>query len=132
MKLKLVFIALNFLVLGAVNSCESEEEEQNATREVAYVTSVDAPSTGTVGEIITFEVKFQVLNGCGQFGAFKEIQNGNTTTVEVEAEYIGEICTQALEIRTTEYSFTPAAAGNYLFRFRSSPTDFIDVNLTVN
>lgn len=123
------------ILFGLTISCNKDDDNKDElciTNEIEYVTSVDSPNTGNVNKIINIEVDFRVVNGCGTFGKFIEINNGNTRTIEVEAKYEGCICTQDEAIRTVNYAFTPTNTGNYELKFKSSPTEFITVNLTIN
>lgn len=134
----LKIIGLLFLILF-YSSCnnnddDNEEEETNECIEykTTYVTSVNSPTNGSVNETINIEVNFGVSNGCGGFGKFIETENGNTKTIEVEAKYEGCICTQNAPIRMVNYEFTASNSGDYELNFKSSPTDFITINLMIN
>ncbi|MEX1000697.1 MAG: hypothetical protein WDZ35_01135 [Crocinitomicaceae bacterium] len=134
MKLKKLHLLLLIIVSGIIISCDkdAENDKECIEYENAYVTSVNSPDTGIVGETINIEVNFGVFNGCGRFGKFIETENGNTRTIEVEAKYEGCFCTQYAPIRSVNYKFITNSAGNYELRFKSSPTEFISVNLTIN
>ncbi|WP_191859493.1 hypothetical protein [Hanstruepera ponticola] len=136
---------LNFLVLIIISSlvvcCENNDdsvEENNACieYETGYVTSVNAPDTGTINETINIEVNFGVYNGCGTFGKFIESEEGYVRTIELEAKYLGCVCSQNAPILTTNYEFTPTDVGEYELRFKSrpspSPSEFITVHITIN
>ncbi len=121
--------------MGLSMSCDQDddsEEDLCITDQIAYVTSVESPDTGNVNDSITIEVKFSVANGCGDLGQFIETGTGNTRIIEVEARYQGCICTQEAPIRTANYMFTASTAGNYELKFKSSPTEFITVDLVIN
>lgn len=140
MKIKNSLLFVSVIVFGILSSCnldqgcdlDQEKEGECISNKIEYVTSVNSPSTGSVNETITIEVSFQVFNGCGGFGKFIENQNNTTKNIEIEAKYQGCICTQDLPIRTTNYKFIPTRTGNYKLNFRSSPTEFITVNLAIN
>ena len=137
MKLKRTYFIILFstITLGLFSSCnknDDEKEEECITNKTEYVTSVNSPATGTVNQNVTIEVIFGVSNGCGGFGKFIETENGTTRIIEVEAKYVGCICTQDAPIRTTNYEFITNTAGNYELKFKSSPTEFITVNLMIN
>lgn len=129
---------LNFFVLMFISSliisCDKDDDKNIECIEykLGYVTSVNAPPTGNTNETINIELNFSVFNGCGGFRKFIETENGNVRTIEVEAKYEGCICTQDTPIRTTNYEFTTSNAGEYELNFKSSPTEFITVNLTIN
>lgn len=128
-KLKLIL----GLLLIVIFSCSKEEPENNCVEnKIAYVSSINSPSTGKVNENINIEVSFGVNNGCGNFGKFIETQNGNTKTIEVEARYEGCVCTLDAPTRKKNYVFKTQNSGNYILKFKSSSTEFINANLTIN
>lgn len=120
------------LLLIVIFSCSKEPENNCVENRIAYATSINSPSTGTVNENISIEVSFGVNNGCGNFGKFIETQNGNTKTIEVEARYEGCVCTMDAPTRKTNYVFKTQNSGNYVLKFKSGPTEFITANLTIN
>jgi len=133
MKIKNIIPLVSLIIFGFLISCNNDDKENECiSSKTEYVTSVDSPTTGMVNEKINIEVNFQVYNGCGEFGKFIETQNNNTINIEIEAKYVGCICTDNLPIRTVNYEFIPNSAGNYKLNFKSSPTEFITVNLTIN
>ena len=111
---------------------DNNEEDECIINKIEYVTSINSPNTGTINETVNIEVNFKVRNGCGRFGKFIESENGNIRNIEVEAKYEGCICTQDVPIRTVNYEFKTTNSGNYELKFKSSPTEFITVNLTIN
>lgn len=128
-KLKLILSA----ILLVIFSCSEEEQENNCIEnKIAYVSSINLPQTGTVNENINIEVSFGVNNGCGNFGKFIETQSGNTKTIEVEARYEGCVCTMDAPTRKSNYVFKTQNSGNYIFKFKSSSTEFITAILTIN
>ena len=123
------------IIGNIIFNCDDNDERSNnecTKYEIGYVTSVNAPTTGNINEIINIEVNFRVFNGCGGFGKFIETENGNIRTIEVVAKYKGCICTQDAPIRTTNYEFTASNEGEYELNFKSSPTEFMTVNMTIN
>lgn len=111
---------------------DNNEEDECITNKIEYVTSINSPNTGTINDTVNIEVNFRVSDGCGGFGKFIESENGNIRNIEVEAKYEGCICTQAFESKTVNYEFKSTNSGNYELKFKSSPTEFITVNLTIN
>ncbi|HEY9168138.1 MAG TPA: hypothetical protein VIN72_01470 [Lutibacter sp.] len=135
MKLKFLTLPFFLFLLLSLMSCDNDDDNNNnecIENYIAYVVSVNSVDSGTVNESINIEVKFGVSNGCGGFGKFIETKNGNTRTIEVEAKYTGCICTQNAPIITTNYKFITNKAGNYELNFKSSPTEYITVNLIIN
>lgn len=134
MKLKFLTLSFFLFLLLSLISCDNDDDNNNECIEnhIAYVTTVNSPNSGTVNETINIEVKFGVGNGCGGFGKFIETENGNTRIIEVEAKYVGCICTQNAPTITTNYEFIANNTGNYELNFKSSPTEYITVNLIIN
>ena len=127
-----------FIIIGLLVtlffSCDDNEDDNNddcLSYKTAYITSVEAPATGTVNEVVNIEVNFQVTNGCGNFEKFIETTNDNIKTIEVEAKYEGCICTTDIPIRTVTYQFLTQDSGNYELRFKSSDSEYIIVNLSI-
>ncbi len=126
---------ISITTFGLISSCNNDDdpvEDLCIINKIEFVTSINAPATGMVNQPIITEVKFRIINGCGQFGRFIQIQEGNTQTIEVQAKYVGCYCTQDVPTRTINYTFTPTVAGNYQVKFRSSETEFITANISVN
>jgi len=134
MKRKNIILLISIVIFGIVMSCndDNNEEDECITNKIEYVTSINSPNTGTINDTVNIEVNFRVFNGCGRFGKFIESENGNIRNIEVEAKYEGCICTQDVPIRTVNYEFKTTNSGNYELKFKSSPTEFITVNLTIN
>ena len=134
MKRKNIILLISIVIFGIVVSCndDNNEEDECITNKIEYVTSINSPNTGTINDTVNIEVNFRVSDGCGGFGKFIESENGNIRNIEVEAKYEGCICTQAFESKTVNYEFKSTNSGNYELKFKSSPTEFITVNLTIN
>lgn len=129
-----IILLILMTIFGPLTSCSDDDEKENAciSSQTEYVTSINSPTTGSVNEMINIEVNFRVFNGCGGFGKFIEAENENSRIIEVEAKYVGCICTQDAPIRSTNYEFQVSQAGEYELNFISSPTEFITVILTIN
>ena len=135
MKRKNIILLISIVIFGIVMSCndDNNEEDECIINKIEYVTSINSPNTGTINDTVNIEVNFRVFNGCGRFGKFIESENGNIRNIEVEAEYEDcYYCTQAFESKTVNYEFKSTNSGNYELKFKSSPTEFITVNLTIN
>ncbi len=134
MKKDFNILLISIMTFGLSISCNKDDDnkEECITNNTEYITSVDSPETGTVHQVINIEVKFRVSNGCGGLGKFIEMNNGNTRTIEVEAKYEGCICTQDAPLRMVNYEFIRTNTGNYELKFKSSPSEFITANLSIN
>jgi hypothetical protein len=133
MKIKNSLLFVSIIVFGLLSGCNLDQEKEGecVSNKIEFVTSVNSPSTGSVNETINIEVSFRVFNGCGGFGKFIETQNNNIKNIQIEAKYEGCICTDDIPIRTTNYKFIPTRTGNYKLNFRSSPTEFITIDLVI-
>ena len=121
--------------IGLLTSCDNNYdpvEDLCIINKTEYVSMINSPNSGIVNQPLTITVQFQVINGCGQFGRFIETVDGNIRIIEVEAKYVGCYCTQDVPTLTQNYTFTPTVAGDYQIRFKSSETEFITANLSVN
>lgn len=127
-KIRLILTVLSLIIF----SCSKDHDDNCIENKTEYVTAVNSPSTGIMNESINIEVSFGVHNGYGNFGKFIENGNENTKTIEVEARYDGCYCTQDAPIRKVNYVFKTQNPGNYILKFKSSPTEFITVNLTIS
>ena len=127
---KIIVILIIFQLLYSCN--DGEAEDKCLSTGIGYITSVNAPASGLVGETIDIELDFIVINGCGEFGKFIENQNNTILDIEIEAKYDGCICTQDIPTRKIKYQFIPESTGNYELNFKSSPTEFITVTLSIN
>lgn len=114
-------------------SCDDTDNDVElcAYKETAYVTSVNAPAIGSVDEVLNIEVSFPLASGCGQFERFVVSNEGNTSTIEIIAAYIGCVCTLDAPTRTVNYEFSASKTGIYELKFKSSATEFITVFITI-
>lgn len=116
----------------ALLSCDKDDSANDCTAlEIAYVTDVQAPETGVVGEDIEIEVSFDVRNSCGDFADFIQQQNENTRIIEVKAKYEGCVCLQVAETITTTYTYNPSLPDDYVFKFKSGEDEYITVSIAV-
>lgn len=61
-----IILLLSTMVIGMLVSCSDDDKNEDCiSTQTAFVTSVDAPETGTVNKALNVEVSFQVYNGCG-------------------------------------------------------------------
>lgn len=121
---------LKFALLLLFVSC-TEDPKECIGYKSAFVTDVNAPSTGKINETVEIEVDFMVTNGCGKFEKFIESGNEFFKTIEVQAKYEGCICPTVIKEIKVIYEFTPVKSGEYKLRFRSGETEFINVDLPI-
>ena len=121
------------LALISFVSCDKDDASNNdcVEQETAYVTSVNAPSTGSLNENIEIEVNFDLKNSCGSFKDFFESIEGNSRTVEVNSIYEGCICLQVIKSETITYAFKVSSPGDYELKFKSGEDEFIIVVITI-
>lgn len=126
-------ILLLTLITGfTVLSCSDNNDERECrAQEIAYINEVDAPATAKVGETVAIDVTFSMTNTCGEFSRFVETSDEQGLIIRVEADYKGCICGHTIIEDTQSYEFSPQSAGIYELNFRSSPSEFITVNIEV-
>jgi hypothetical protein len=97
------------------------------------VTNVTGPETVALGQPIVLAVNYLVENQCGNFKDFYVEANGAyDRTLTLQAEYNGCNCPIGQVSKSINYSFTPAVAGTYTFRFKVDATTQITKVVTVN
>jgi hypothetical protein len=98
-----------------------------------YVIAVNSPTTGMVNETSNIEVLFRISgSSCYKSAEFIDSTNGNSRNIEIVAKYEGDVCTFDAPIETITYQFITNNVGDYELKFKSSPTEFITINLTIN
>ncbi|MGO3183020.1 MAG: hypothetical protein ACTIJ9_09335 [Aequorivita sp.] len=127
------YYVIILLVLVSFLSCDKNDSNDNdcMEQEIAYVTSINAPSTGTINKTIEVEVDFDLKNSCGSFKDFTESINGNSRTIEANAEYDGCICLQVIKSETITYAFEATTPGDYELKFMSGENEYIIVVITI-
>ena len=129
---RILFISSLFIFLLSCNNDDDSSNDNCISFQRAFITEVNAPTTGLLNHPIDIEVIFQVNDGCGGFNKFLETDNGNLKIIEVDAKYEGCFCTQAIETIIENYTFTPTSTGLYTLKFKSPNAEFITVVVTVN
>lgn len=126
------YIIILLALIGFV-SCNNDDSNDNncIEQEIAYVTSVNAPTTGSLNENIEIEVNFDLKNSCGSFKDFIESIEGNSRTIEVNSIYEGCICLQVIKSETITYAFKVSSPGDYELKFKSGENEYIIVVITI-
>lgn len=115
-----------------LSSCSKDDSNTNCLEyDIAYVTSVRAPSIGRVGETIEMEVDFNLKNSCGSFESFKESIDGLSRTIKINTKYEGCECLHVIVPKTEANSFKASVPGEYEFKFKSGETEYIIIFITV-
>ena len=128
-----LLLAALLFISGCDASSKATDEESCTETNIAYVSEVTGDSAVAVGDELELSVSFPVNNGCGQFNAFTETEDGNVITIEVEAIYdTCSMCTMDIPTRTAAYTFQAETEGSYTLKFKSSETEFITKTITVN
>ena len=115
---RLTFICA--LLLFSAFSCSKEDEETIDPLEnyPAYITSVTAPETATVGTTVPIKINFSVNNSCGEFKKFEVDEQEDATHIQVYPKYKpDQVCLMYIPIREVTYEFKPTEPGTYVFRF---------------
>ncbi len=103
--------------LGLTTFMSCDDTDDCNRIEAAAVVASEMVDTTTVNEVVDITVAFDVINGCGDYGGSTLELIGNTVTIEVDASYVGCICTQAIERREQTLNFRPTSTGTYFFEF---------------
>lgn len=127
--IKILFFTLVTVLI--ILSCGGDNERECQAEEIAYINEVDAPATAKVNETVPIDVTFSMINTCGSFSEFVETSDEQGFIISVKANYTGCICGQAIIEDTQTYEFNAPSVGIYELNFRSSPSEFITVNIEV-
>lgn len=132
MKKKNFVLMISILLTVALFfSCTDKSEYYNYVTE--YVIAVNSPTTGMVNETTNIEVLFRISgSSCYKSAECIETSNGNSRSIEIVAKYEDGSCTFDAPIETITYQFITNNVGDYELKFKSSPTEFITINLTIN
>ena len=129
------YILTVFIYLNAIFTGCSKVTDGEGTWCYKYFTSpvvkVEGPKTAAVNQSIDLKVSFTCFNGCGNFGNYEQMVNGNTTTINVIAKYEGCICTQDVPTRQSIYSFSAPQAGTYFLKFLRTGNVYLTDTITV-
>jgi len=117
-------------------SCNKDDDGQCVKYTETSFVDVNAPTTivGAINENIIIEVEVAVVDSCSEFSKFIESVSSNKITIGVQVKNntcIDIACTASTETRTVDYTFTAQTTGNYILKFKSSETEFITVNITI-
>ncbi len=127
-KLLLLFFVTVTLLTSCCDSKTNDEQCVSFVPEgIDAVTLI--PTTDMTGA--AFNVAFYVNNGCGNFGSFEEIVNGNSITIKVIAKYEGCVCTDDIPLRESVYTFTSNTSGTYLLKFIKADGTFITETVVI-
>ncbi|WP_154648915.1 MULTISPECIES: hypothetical protein [Leeuwenhoekiella] len=134
MKLLCTLLFAGLLFISGCDATSASAEEKNCTEtKTAWVSQVSGASTVALDDELKLVVSFPVNNGCGQFNQFIESVNGNEISIEVEAIYdTCSMCTMDIPTRKADYIFRPKKEGSYILKFKTSATEVITKEITVN
>jgi len=133
---KLQSIALIVFFFTVLTSCSSDNdkpEDPKVTYKNAFATSVSGPTTGKVGQELSYDIEFTVENGCGLFHQLVEVEYNKVPVYLVEAEYPITTCAKTTpERRVTVYKITPQTKGTFYLRLAKSETEYISTTVVVD
>ena len=129
-KLKMVAFVL-FMAAGFI-ACDKDDDAPQIITKKTLVTNVTGAETGSVNQEIALNVTFKIDNTCGAFNKVIEKTTGKTTTIEVEAKYIGSNCGTTPSTKKVIYKFKAATAGTYILKFKKSDTEFITHTIVIS
>jgi hypothetical protein len=121
-------IVFFFFLIVTLLGCTKKHEDDSKTClsfNKAFVTKIEGANSTLVNQDVFLTVSFGCYNGCGQFGNFNEVINGNATAITVNAKYEGCICTQDAPIRQTTYKFKKSQAGSYDLKFLQAENTYL-------
>ena len=126
------YIIILLALIGFVSCNKVDSNDNNCIeQEIAYVTSVNAQTTGSLNENIEIEVNFDLKNSCGSFKDFIERIDGNSRAIEVNTLYEGCVCLQVIKSETIIYNFKASSPGDYEMKFKSAENEYIIVIITI-
>jgi len=132
---KLQSIALIMLFVTVLTSCSSDNdapEDPKVVYKTAYATSVVGPTTGKVGQELSYDIEFTSENGCGEFHQLVEVEYNKVLVYQVEAQYPIATCAKTTpERRVTVYKITPQTKGTFYLRLAKSETEYISTTVVV-
>ncbi|WP_264537225.1 hypothetical protein [Flavobacterium sp. N1736] len=135
-RFKLQSIALIVFFVTILSSCSSDNDNPEAPTVVyksAFATEVTGPTTGKVGQELTYSIGFTVENGCGEFNRFTDVEFNKLSGFQIEAKYPVATCTR-LEPQTirTLYKIKPTTKGTFYLRIAKSETEYISTTVVID
>lgn len=133
---KLQSIALIVFFVTILTSCSSDNDKPETPTVVyksAFATEVAGPTTGKVGEELTYAVSFLAENGCGEFNRFTDVEFNKEPGFQIEAKYPVEPCirVEPTVVRTI-YKIKPTTKGTFYLRIAKSETTYITTQVVVS
>ena len=129
-KLKMVAFVL-FMAAGFI-ACDKDDDVPSIITKKSLVTNVTGATTGNVNQEIALEVTFGVDNKCGAFNKLLKETTDKTTTIEVEAKYVGSNCGTTASTKKITYKFKATSAGTYIIKFKKSNTEYITHTIVIS
>lgn len=129
MKFKLLYLIA--ILAATVTACSVDDNDNYCfSSGNTSITSVTGELTTTVDEPLTLTVSFRIPNSCGTFSHFTE-SNGYPKQVFAVLDYDGCVCSEIATVGTEEYVFTASQPGEYLLKFLSGNSAYIEKTITV-
>ncbi len=129
--LKLRFIGF-LIVISAIAACSLDSGQNECFVSIkSTALTVTGPETTTVNVPITFNVKFGVINNCGEFNRFMETTSFPKIITAI-VDYDGCECANTPNGSDTKpYVFTATTAGTYELKFWKDTSSYITKTITV-
>lgn len=127
------FAALVFIV-ALLTSCSSDNDNTPTDTNIyksAFATDVTGPTTGLVNQELTFNVSYEVENGCAEFHRMTDVNIDKLDGYQVEVKYPATCSTNAPEIKRTPYKVKSNIKGTFYLRFAKSETEFITKTVVI-
>ena len=119
-------------------SCSSDNDSKTPVTpqpilKSAYATEVTGPTTGKVGDELTYMVSFIVDNACGEFNKMTDIEIKKEEGYQVEAKYPATCSTpDSPQTKRTAYKVKPTMKGTFYLRIAKSETEYIVTTVVIN
>ena len=121
---KLQLIIILALSLFLFTNCEKPEE--CIEYKTASVIEVQGPTNAEIGKLVTFDVKIEIPDGCGEINRFVILKTGTITKINATSRHTGCNCSTGSKIiRTTfSYKWTYALADAQLHFFNAKSNNY--------
>jgi len=130
-KLVGLFLIVTSFAMCAFTCEESENDEYVVS--LSPIVSTTLPATGKVNVNLKFTVSHGATNGCARYAHNVTTTDGQDVYVTFYTQYPkNAYCTMNAPVLETEYSYKPAAVGEYTFHFKQSDGVYHTQKITIS
>lgn len=118
--MKKIFVLLvSILLISLITSCSTDYEEQNITKELVPIVSVEVPDEFYAGDENQIIIRYNKPTTCHGFDGFFYEKDGNTRKVAVQnfVNNNGNCQNLTNELKEEVLKFYPPETGIYTFKF---------------